>query len=103
ARFGHIVTDPPQVHDAVVVHLAKVIPDGSVGRYDVQLISAVGDHVVDTRRQPKVLAPEVPAHIHKLHCIERAPASPWRSRRMSALAPKFILDGDKATSARRAI
>src|SRR5215472_17117466 len=48
-----------------------------------------------TRGQPQVLSAKVPAYIHQLDSIERAPTPPWRRRGMGAFTFEVILDRDQ--------
>ena len=105
--FGHHrralrdpVADRPQVLDALERRLAEVVPDGRGRRHDVRLIAAVGDHVVRALRQRQVLAPEVPADVHQLDRVERAPAAPRRRGRVRALALEAVLHGHEAVPPR---
>src|SRR5665213_329941 len=44
----------------------------------------------------QMLAPEVPRHIHQLHGVERAAASPRRASRVRGLSLKIELHRDEA-------
>ena len=97
--LGHLVADIPHVLDRLVVGLAEVVPDAGVPRHDVRLIAAVGDHVVRALRQPQVLAPIVPAHVHQLHGVERRAAAPGRHRAVRRLALERVLHRHEAAAA----
>src|SRR4029077_5848033 len=82
--LGHVVADAPQIHDVVVIGLAKVKPDRSGGRYDIRLGAAVGDHPTDTRPRAQMLAAELVTARHERHGVEGAPAAPRSAGSMGA-------------------
>src|SRR3989304_4368736 len=47
-----LVADLEELLDVGLVELAEVVPDGSLGRHDVRLVAAVGDHVMHALRGP---------------------------------------------------
>ena len=78
--------------DAWVLRLAKEIPDRGTRGNDVRLVTAVRDHVVDPVLETQMLAPVIPAGVHQLDGIKRAPASPRRARAVSGLAVEGVFD-----------
>ena len=97
--FRHVVADAPQVHDVVIIGFAEIEPDSCVGRNHVRLIAAVGDHVMHARGQTQMLAAELVADAHQLHCVERAAAAPRGSGGVRAFALEIVLDRDQAVRA----
>src|SRR5207244_2290640 len=83
---GDLGADLEVFPDVLEGLLAEVIPYGRRRRYDVREIAAVRDDVVGALFGPEMLAPEIPARVHQLHCVERAAPAPWGTCGMRALA-----------------
>ena len=79
-----------------VIQLAEVVPDAGFRRNNVRLIAAVNDYVVRSLLQPHVLAPEIPAGVHQLDCVERTSSIPGRARGMRRLPVKKVLHRDQS-------
>src|SRR2546422_7905091 len=85
-----------QIADMTVGRLAEEIPARGFGWDDIGLIAAVHDDIVRALLGAKMLTAEVPADVHQLNGVERAPALPRRARGMSTLAIEAVLRGDQA-------
>jgi len=55
--LGHVVPDPPHVHDVVVIGFAKVIPNCYRRRNHIELVATIANHVVRPLRHAQMLAP----------------------------------------------
>src|SRR5688572_20844909 len=77
-RVGNLRADSMQILDALVLPFPEEVPHGSLGRDNIRLITAVGDHIMRTVFGTNVLAAEVPADVHQLHAIECASTRPRR-------------------------
>ena len=90
--LGHGVPDIEELLHMLVIELSEVVPNRCYRRYDVWLISAIGDDVMRSLRKAQVFAAEVDGRIHELNGIERATAAPRRTRGMRGLSAKSVLD-----------
>ena len=86
------------LRDERLIDLADVVPDGRGRRHDVRLVPAVHDAVVRALLRTEVLAAEIPAGVHELDRVERAPSPPGRRGAVRGLARERELGGDEAGS-----
>ena len=92
APCGHGVANLAHLFDVFVIELAEVVPNTCHTRHNVRLIAAVRDHVMRSLLQSQMFAPEVPADVHQLNCIERAASLPRRAGGVCALAFERVFD-----------
>src|SRR2546421_3019941 len=93
----HGVPEFIEFFDMWIVELSEVIPDGSLGRNNVRLITAVENDVVRSLLQPQMLATEFPSSVHQGNGVESTASFPRSARSVSCLAVEKILNGDKPT------
>ncbi len=87
--------------DAVELDLPDEVPDRRLRGDHVRLVAAVGDDVVRALKRVHVLAMVVPADVHQLDGVERAPAAPGRARAVRGFPAEGELDRDHSGSRTR--
>ena len=87
----HGVADLEHLGDVRIVNFAEVIPNRGLRRHDVRLVATISNDVVRALLRTQVLTTEIPADVHQLDRIKRAPAAPRGCCRVRRFSTKRVL------------